>query len=96
MPHVYRKPLDRIGNEVARATSIVRYAPRSEFSSHIHTEGEEFIVLEGIFQDEHGDFSTGSYIRNPPQSKHKPGSSKDRGQAPLHSSKTEDRHPSIH
>lgn len=74
MPGVYRKPLDRVGDEVARATSIVRYAPGSEFSPHIHTGGEEFIVLEGIFQDEHGDFSAGSYIRNPPQSKHKPGS----------------------
>lgn len=74
MPGVYRKPLDRVGDEVARATSIVRYAPGSEFSPHVHTGGEEFIVLEGTFQDEHGDFSTGSYIRNPPQSKHKPGS----------------------
>lgn len=76
MPGVHRKPLDRVGAEVARATTIVRYAPGSEFSPHIHTGGEEFIVLEGIFQDEHGCFPTGSYIRNPPQSKHQP-SSKD-------------------
>ncbi len=74
MPGVDRRPLDRVGEEVARATSIVRYAPGSEFSPHVHTGGEEFVVLEGVFQDEHGDFPTGSYIRNPPQSKHKPGS----------------------
>ncbi|WP_026376660.1 cupin domain-containing protein [Aestuariibacter salexigens] len=74
MPGVDRRPLDRIGEEVARATTIVRYAPGSEFSPHVHTGGEEFLVLEGVFQDEHGDFPTGSYIRNPPQSKHKPGS----------------------
>jgi len=37
--------LDRIGAEVARATSIVRYAPGSAFSEHTHTGGEEFIVL---------------------------------------------------
>jgi len=73
---VDRKPLDRVGNEVARATTIVRYAPQSTFSPHIHTGGEEFIVLEGTFQDEHGDFPAGSYIRNPPQSKHQPGSEK--------------------
>lgn len=66
--------LDRLGDEVARATSIVRYAPRSQFSPHVHTGGEEFFVLDGIFQDEHGDFPAGSYIRNPPQSKHTPGS----------------------
>jgi anti-sigma factor ChrR (cupin superfamily) len=74
MPGVDRKPLDRVGGEVARATSIVRYAPDSEFSPHVHTGGEEFIVLDGVFQDEHGDFPTGSYIRNPPQSRHQPGS----------------------
>lgn len=74
MAGVSRRPLDRVGDEVARASTIVRYAPNSHFSPHVHTGGEEFIVLSGIFQDEHGDFPTGSYIRNPPQSKHQPGS----------------------
>lgn len=73
---VDRRPLDRVGDEVARATSIVRYAPNSQFSAHTHTGGEEFIVLEGVFQDEHGDFPKGAYIRNPPESKHTPGSEK--------------------
>ncbi len=74
MQGVERRMLDRIGDEVARATSIVRYAPASHFSPHVHTGGEEFLVLEGVFQDEHGDFPAGSYVRNPPQSKHTPGS----------------------
>src|SRR6266849_3168750 len=74
MAGVDRRMLDRIGGEVARATSIVRYAPESKFSSHVHTGGEEFFVLEGVFQDEHGDFPAGSYIRNPPESSHTPGS----------------------
>lgn len=72
---VDRRMLDRIGDEVARATSIVRYAPDSAFSPHVHGGGEEFLVLDGVFQDEHGDFPAGSYIRNPPQSRHTPGSS---------------------
>jgi anti-sigma factor ChrR (cupin superfamily) len=71
---VERRMLDRIGDEVARATSIVRYAPNSHFSAHTHGGGEEFFVLDGVFSDEHGDFPTGSYIRNPPSSHHKPGS----------------------
>jgi len=71
---VERRMLDRIGEEVARATSIVRYAPRSRFSAHTHGGGEEFLVLDGVFQDEHGDFPAGSYIRNPPTSSHTPGS----------------------
>jgi hypothetical protein len=74
MPGVTRRPLDRVGDEVARATSIVKYASGSHFSSHVHTGGEEFFVLDGVFQDEHGDFPEGSYIRNPPQSSHTPGS----------------------
>jgi hypothetical protein len=64
--------LDRIGDEVARATSIVRYAPHSRFSSHTHGGGEEFLVLDGVFQDEHGDYPIGTYVRNPPTSAHTP------------------------
>jgi anti-sigma factor ChrR (cupin superfamily) len=71
---VDRRMLDRVGEEVARATSIVRYAPGSHFSAHIHGGGEEFLVLDGVFQDEHGDFPEGSYIRNPPTTSHTPGS----------------------
>ena len=45
MPGVERKMLDRIGEEVARATSLVRYAPGSAFSAHTHDGGEEYLVL---------------------------------------------------
>ena len=72
MPGVHRKLLDRVGGEVARATSIVRYAPGSRFSEHTHSGGEEFIVLEGVFQDEHGDYPAGSYVRNPIGTHHVP------------------------
>jgi anti-sigma factor ChrR (cupin superfamily) len=74
MAGVERRMLDRIGDEVARATSIVRYAPESRFSPHTHGGGEEFLVLEGVFQDEHGEFPAGTYVRNPPTSRHTPGS----------------------
>jgi quercetin dioxygenase-like cupin family protein len=74
MAGVDRRMLDRIGDEVARATSIVRYAPQSRFSPHTHGGGEEFLVLEGVFQDEHGDYPPGSYVRNPPTTRHTPGS----------------------
>lgn len=61
-----------ISLEVARATSIVRYAPESRFAEHIHELGEEFLVLEGMFSDEHGDYGAGTYVRNPPGSSHSP------------------------
>lgn len=76
MKGVQRRMLDRVGGEVARATSIVSYDPNSHFSAHVHSGGEEFIVLEGVFQDEHGDYPAGSYVRNPPQSSHTPRSEK--------------------
>lgn len=69
---VRRKMLDRIGDEVARATSIVRYASNSSFEEHCHELGEEFLVLEGTFSDELGDYPTGTYVRNPPGSRHRP------------------------
>ena len=74
MKGVDRRMLDRIGDEVARATTIVRYAPGSAFSAHTHTGGEEYLVLDGVFQDEHGDFPVGTYVRNPPTSSHTPSS----------------------
>jgi anti-sigma factor ChrR (cupin superfamily) len=72
MHGVERKMLDRIGDEVARATSIVRYAAESSFSAHTHGGGEEFLVLEGIFSDEYGDYGAGTYVRNPIGSRHTP------------------------
>lgn len=64
--------LDRIGDEVARATTIVRFAPNSRFDAHAHGGGEEFLVLEGVFSDETGDFPAGSYVRNPIGTSHTP------------------------
>ena len=72
MVGVERKMLDRIGDEVARATSLVRYAPGSAFSPHTHGGGEEFMVLEGVFSDEHGDYPAGTYVRNPIGTRHTP------------------------
>ncbi|MBY8975120.1 cupin domain-containing protein [Rhodobacteraceae bacterium NNCM2] len=74
MAGVERRMLDRIGDEVARATTIVRFAPGSAFSPHTHDGGEEYLVLDGVFQDEMGDFPTGYYVRNPPTSSHTPAS----------------------
>jgi anti-sigma factor ChrR (cupin superfamily) len=72
LPGVQRRMLERDGEEVARATTIVRFAPDSHFSAHTHGGGEEFLVLDGVFSDEDGDFGPGSYVRNPPGSRHTP------------------------
>jgi anti-sigma factor ChrR (cupin superfamily) len=69
---VNRRMLERSGGEIAIASSIVRYDPGSRFPCHSHAFGEEFIVLEGTFSDEHGDYPVGTYVRNPPNSAHAP------------------------
>src|SRR5262249_29763432 len=62
----------RIGDEVARATSIVRYASNARFSAHTHGGGEEFLVLGGSFHDDTGDYREGAYVRNPIGTSHAP------------------------
>lgn len=72
MAGVQRRMIERDGEEVARATSIVRYAPGSDFCAHTHGGGEEFLVLAGTFSDEYGDYGPGTYVRNPVGSEHTP------------------------
>ena len=72
MPGVWRKPLAREAAEHGHTTSVVRYDAGSRFSSHSHPLGEEIFVIEGVFSDEHGDYPAGTYLRNPPGSKHSP------------------------
>lgn len=73
---VERRMLDRIGDEIARATTIVRFAAGSSFPQHVHGGGEEYFVLEGDFIDENGSHTAGTYVRNPPGSHHSPSAPK--------------------
>ena len=57
---------------MAGATSIVRYAAGSRFDEHVHHGGEEILVLEGVFRDEHGSYPAGTWIRSPHMSNHRP------------------------
>lgn len=70
VPGVERNMLDLLGAEDARATSIVRYVAGSSFTPHQHPLGEEFLVISGVFSDEHGDYPAGTYVRNPPGFRH--------------------------
>ena len=69
---VERVMLDRVGAEKARATSIVRYAPESNFPHHLHPGGEEIFVLSGTFSADNSHYPAGWYLRNPPTSGHQP------------------------
>jgi anti-sigma factor ChrR (cupin superfamily) len=72
MAGVWRKPLAREAAEHGHTTSVVRYDAGSHFSPHPHPLGEEILVLDGVFSDENGDYPAGTYLRNPPGSKHAP------------------------
>ncbi|MGV6826916.1 MAG: cupin domain-containing protein [bacterium] len=69
---VSRMPFEREQAESGRTTSLVKFAPGASFAPHTHPLGEEIYVLEGVFSDENGDYPAGTYIRNPPGSRHKP------------------------
>lgn len=69
---VSRVHLERVAEESGHTTSFVQFSPDSYFPQHSHPDGEEIFVLEGVFSDEYGDYPAGTYIRNPPGSKHKP------------------------
>ena len=70
---VYRKMIEREGTEkVARATTIVKFDANQAFPRHTHDGGEEFLVLDGVWRDDYGEFPKYSYIRNYIGSGHTP------------------------
>lgn len=70
---VQRRMLDRTGNEVARATTIVKYSPFARFPRHKHGGGEEFVILDGVFSDDlSGDHGPMSYCRHGIDTEHEP------------------------
>jgi hypothetical protein len=71
-PTVWRKRLDLVDGEYSRVTSVVRYDAKSSFHAHGHPQGEEILVLEGVFSDEHGDYPAGTFLLNPQGFRHAP------------------------
>lgn len=72
-PTVWRKRFEHVGDpEKGLVTSLVRFDAGSEFPLHGHPEGEEFLVLEGTFSDEYGDYHAGSFLLNPVGFTHAP------------------------
>lgn len=70
---VRRKRVHFVGPaESGQVTSLVRYEPNATFPCHDHPDGEEILVLEGVFSDEHGDWPAGTYLLNPEGFRHAP------------------------
>jgi anti-sigma factor ChrR (cupin superfamily) len=72
---VWRKRVHLVGPaESGQVTSVVRYEARSTFHAHEHPDGEEILVLDGVFTDERGDWPAGTYLLNPEGFRHAPSS----------------------
>ncbi|MEC9347897.1 MAG: cupin domain-containing protein [Pseudomonadota bacterium] len=72
-PGVWRKRLELVGDsEKGMVTSVVKFAPGAQFSDHAHPLGEEVLVLDGTFADEHGTYPRGSFTLLPTGSRHHP------------------------
>lgn len=70
---VWRKRLHLVGPvESGQVTSIVRYDENAQFPAHDHPDGEEILVLQGVFSDEHGDWPAGTYLLHPEGFEHAP------------------------
>ena len=68
VPGLHVMPLMRQGS----GSTLVRWAPETYFNPHRHYGGEEIFVVSGVFEDEHGRYPTGSWIRSPHMSMHQP------------------------
>lgn len=62
-------PLAEFGTQ---HTALVHWAPGTQFNAHRHFGGEEIYVLEGIFEDEFGQYPAGTWMRSPHLSAHCP------------------------
>ena len=69
---VTRMVFDSVGIEHARTTCMVRFAPGAAFTAHHHPGGEEFLVIDGMLEDEYGCYPEGTYVRNPIGTSHTP------------------------
>jgi anti-sigma factor ChrR (cupin superfamily) len=69
MPGLTVLPLHEHGPE---HVALVRWAPSTRFRRHRHWGGEEILVLDGVFEDEHGTYPKGSWLRSPHLSEHNP------------------------
>ncbi|MBP2671714.1 MAG: hypothetical protein H6Q85_1780 [candidate division NC10 bacterium] len=52
--------------------ALVRWEAGTHFQRHTHWGGEEILVLEGEFCDEHSRYPQGTWIRSPHMSQHTP------------------------
>jgi anti-sigma factor ChrR (cupin superfamily) len=53
---------------------LLRYEPGARVAEHEHIGYEHLFVLDGVEYDEYGSYPAGSFVINPPGTRHSPGS----------------------
>ena len=69
-PGIQSKLLEDRADEASRLTAIVRHGAKTRPETHTHPLGQEILVLDGVYEDDAGNYGAGTYIRNPPGSSH--------------------------
>ena len=70
---VWRKRVHLVGPaESGQVTTVVRFEAGAQFPEHGHPEGEEILVLDGVFSDHTGDYGAGAFLLNPEGFRHAP------------------------
>ncbi len=59
---------EHLGEHVA----LVKWPANEKFKPHKHFGGEEILVISGVFEDEHGQYPKGTWVRSPHMSMHHP------------------------
>jgi anti-sigma factor ChrR (cupin superfamily) len=54
------------------SVALVRWPAGEQFQAHVHPGGEEIYVISGELIDELGRYPAGTWLRNPPMSRHRP------------------------
>lgn len=53
---------------------LLRYEPGARVAEHEHVGYEHMLVIDGDQFDEHGTYPAGTFVVNPPGTRHSPGS----------------------
>jgi len=59
-------------NEKNNIRALLEFGSGKGYEHHIHPEGEEVFVINGVYSDDGKDYQAGSYLYYPPGSDHAP------------------------
>lgn len=72
---ISRKVLELVNDpKKGRETSLLKFEPGAKIPTHVLKHRLDVFVLEGAYEDDHGEYGPHTFIRNPPGLRHTPAS----------------------